>query len=116
MYNQIKVTISPNAPYHSMYFGARAADAFSMKSKSRIRFNAATATTIRLKIMPKVPLLCINPMLIPKNPRINDTKYISAIAPVADITPVRKRAVALIAPVLNAKSIKKKVAKVNPTA
>src|SRR5689334_23812411 len=45
-YSQISVTIRPKAPYHSMYLGAPAAAPDSMKSKSRIRFNAATTTMI----------------------------------------------------------------------
>src|SRR5437660_684720 len=47
-YSQISVTIRPNAPYHSMYLGAPPATPVSMKSKSRIRFSAATTTMMPL--------------------------------------------------------------------
>ena len=65
MYSQIRVTISPNAPYHSMYLGARICAPFSMKSKSRIRFSAATPMITRLITIPRVPPECRNPMFIP---------------------------------------------------
>src|SRR6187399_2353111 len=45
MYNQMRVTIKPNAAYHSMYLGTLWFAADSMKSKSRTRFNAAIPTT-----------------------------------------------------------------------
>ena len=34
MYSHTRVTINPNAPTHSMYFGAPCSAPFSMKSKS----------------------------------------------------------------------------------
>src|SRR6267378_4204889 len=45
IYNQTMVTSKPNAPYHSIYFGAPIAAPLSIMSKSRIRFRAATHTT-----------------------------------------------------------------------
>src|SRR6202050_5117824 len=54
-YNQISVTINPNAAYHSIYFGAPAATPLSMKSKSSTRFSAAMTTTNPLKAIPIGP-------------------------------------------------------------
>src|SRR5439155_15172081 len=55
IYSQMSVTIRPNAPYHSMYFGAPRSAPDSMKSKSRTRFIAATPTTTRLNAIPIGP-------------------------------------------------------------
>ena len=48
-YNQTNVTNKPNAPYHSIYFGAPFSAPSSIKSKSKTRFNAAITTTNKLK-------------------------------------------------------------------
>src|SRR5260221_6195536 len=44
-YSQISVTINPNAPYHSMYFGAPIRTPVSIMSKSSTKFSAAITTT-----------------------------------------------------------------------
>src|SRR5260370_1425920 len=54
-YSQISVTISPNAPYHSMYLGAPMRTPVSIMSKSSTRFRAAIATTNRLKAIAHTP-------------------------------------------------------------
>ena len=41
----MRVTRSPKAPYHSIYFGAPISAPLSMKSKSKTKFNAAIITT-----------------------------------------------------------------------
>src|SRR5690606_31307394 len=65
MYSHTRVTISPNAPYHSMYFGAPCSTPLSMKSKSSTRFSAAITITNRLKPMPTMPLSWIIGMSLP---------------------------------------------------
>src|SRR5439155_20481364 len=55
-YNQMSVTIRPNEPYHSMYFGAPPWTPVSIMSKSRTKFRAAMTTTKRLKPIPTAPL------------------------------------------------------------
>ena len=72
MYSHTRVTISPNAPTHSMYFGAPCSAPFSMKSKSSTRFNAATMQMKTLMPMPIGPESCRNGMETPKKPRINE--------------------------------------------
>ena len=54
-YSQTSVTSRPKAPYHSMYFGAAWRTPFSMKSKSRTRFKAATITTTTENPIPSKP-------------------------------------------------------------
>src|SRR5437667_3920858 len=66
-YSQISVTIRPNAPYHSMYLGAPPVTPVSMKSKSRIRFNAATITITPLTTRLVVLVPCRNGIAMPKN-------------------------------------------------
>ena len=89
-YNQIKVTINPNAPYHSMYLGAPFSAPSSIKSKSSTKLSAAIITTTMLKPMLRGEALsiCIIPMEEPKNPIIKFTKYTKAIPPVAEKYPV----------------------------
>src|SRR5712692_9058105 len=55
MYSHTSVTRSANAPYHSMYFGARAATPRSMRSKSSRRLNAAIPITRTFTPMPRAP-------------------------------------------------------------
>src|ERR1019366_5126411 len=60
-YSHTSVTMIPNAPYHSIYFGAPTATPCSMKSKSSTRFSDAMATTNRLKPIPiaLLPLIVV---------------------------------------------------------
>ena len=74
MYSHTSVTIRPNAPYHSMYFGAPASTPDSMKSKSSTRFSAAITTTNRLKPMPTRPDSWISGMSLPNRRRPIDTR------------------------------------------
>ena len=53
----MRVTKSPKAPYHSMYFGAPFSAPSSMKSKSKTKFNDAMTTMKRLKPMLSIELL-----------------------------------------------------------
>ena len=52
---QTSVTSKLKPPYHSMYLGARSVTPRSMKSKSRMRFNAAMMTTAKEKPIPTSP-------------------------------------------------------------
>ncbi|MNT28686.1 hypothetical protein D3C72_1643910 [compost metagenome] len=81
-----------------MYFGARAAAPFSMKSKSSTRFSAATTTTNRLNAMPIQPPWWIIGTLMLKKLSTNEARYSSAIPPVAATTPSLKFSVTLIRP------------------
>ena len=47
-YNQTRVTNSPKAPYHSIYFGAPFSAPSSIKSKSKTKFRDAITTTNKL--------------------------------------------------------------------
>ena len=47
-YNHTRVTSKPNAPNHSIYFGAPSSDPSSIKSKSRTKLSDAITTTKRL--------------------------------------------------------------------
>src|SRR5216683_965210 len=67
----MSVTIKPNAPYHSMYFGAPPWTPRSIMSKSRTRFNAAMMTTKRLKPIPTTPLPLIAGFFHIQVPAIN---------------------------------------------
>src|SRR5438477_1306692 len=99
-YSQTSVTRRPNAPYHSMYFGARAATPRSTKSKSRRRLNAAITMTTRLTPMPRRP----DPLIAsfryatwtPRRLRTKSARYTSATPPVAATIPMRSRSVTTI--------------------
>jgi len=68
MYIQISVTSRLNPPYHSMYFGA------SIKSKSRIRFNAPMTSTTREKPMPTALGSWITGGRVPKRDATKSTR------------------------------------------
>ena len=75
-YSQIKVTRRPNAPYHSIYFGAPFSEPSSIKSKSSTKLSAAIITTTMLKpiLSGEALSICIIPIDEPKNPIIKFTK------------------------------------------
>ena len=73
-YNHTIVTSKPNAPYHSMYFGAPASAPLSIISKSRIRLSAAMATTNKENKIPKVVPWDRNETLILNIPNIKVIK------------------------------------------
>ena len=67
MYSQMSVTIRPNAPIHSIYFGAPISAPFSMKSKSRTKFSAAMITTNTLN--PMSPFCLASRRVLGQHPR-----------------------------------------------
>ena len=96
----MRVTNSPNAPYHSIYLGAPISAPSSMKSKSRTKFNEAIMTTKTLKPMLNKEVFAVfiidNPE--PKILMIKLMRYIKAIPPVAATTPNLKFSVGFISP------------------
>ena len=98
----MRVTRSPNAPYHSIYFGAPLSAPSSIKSKSNTKFKDAITTTNKLN-----PILNMEALLgfkidipLPKKLITKLIKYIIKIPPVAAHTPNLKFSVGLIKPVL----------------
>ena len=96
----MRVTNSPNAPYHSIYLGAPISAPSSIKSKSKTRFNEAIITTNMLKPMlnmEELPGFIID-IPLPKKLMIKLMSYIIAIPPVAATTPNLKFSVGFISP------------------
>src|SRR5699024_8273755 len=85
-YSHTNVTISVKEAYHSIYFGTELEAAFFMKSRSRIKFIAATPTITKLIMIPTGPKSSINGILLRMSLYIKFSKYAKPMASVASIT------------------------------
>ena len=80
------VTVTPKAPYHSMYLGYPSFDAVSMKAKSMARFSAATITITTLMPMPRADGWFQKAMFAPKIEAIQAAMYMRKMPRVAAMT------------------------------
>jgi len=118
-YNHISVTNKPNAPYHSMYFGAPLATPSSIKSKSITKFKDAITTTKREKPTLNIDVLVGFITGKPPPPKIlikKLIKYTTPIPAVAAKTPNLKFSVACIIFDLYANKRANKIPKVSVIA
>ena len=90
MYNQIKVTINPNAALHSNCLGAPLWTPFSIKSKSATKKRDAIPITKSENPIPTGPFPWIKGTWKPKKKPINDIRYITRIAPNDEYTAIAR--------------------------